>query len=592
MPAGKILADSDNKLVGRTVGARWPQPRAVIRESDQPVAAVYIDPLNGPPDPDATFIAAVNRSVLFGALAAGIAAVIVTLAVSGRILRPVGHLTEAAEKMSHGDLSVRVPVESDDELGQLAGAFNSMAGNLSHQEQLRRNMVGDVAHELRTPLTNLRGYLEAVRDGLITPDAALVDNLYEETMLLTRLVADLHELAQAEAGQLTLVRTPTALPEVVELAVEILRPQATAKGVALSVDVPASLPEVNIDRERIGQVLRNLLNNALAHTPAGGEIGVSAARQNGCVLVSVRDTGEGISAEDLPHVFDRFYRADRSRARHTGGYGLGLAIVKQLVQAHGGTIEVESELGRGSTFRFSIPVEEKRGVGGACGASAGAPAARDQQEARSQPRTCSHLQPKRRAPGAQRQQPRDDRPEKQAAVLRGVVDRHEVRPLVLGRHRDQVIEQVDVDRGAEEAGQGRPRDQPPNRRRQRGQQGIERVAERADAQRGLAADTANHPAHQQRPNDHHARRRAQDEAHLLVRRAERADPVQGQQRRDHAERELQAEHRDDETQIPGEAQHPAELAAKRRLGSGLRGRIRARGGDCSSTSSSSSRGSR
>ena len=353
---GKILADSDNKLVGKTVSARWPPPRAVIRESDQPIAAVYLNPQNAPPDPDTAFIAAVNRSVLFGALVAGVAAVIISSFVAGRILRPVGHLTAAAEKMSHGDLSVRVPVESQDELGQLAVAFNSMAGNIEQQEQLRRNMVGDVAHELRTPLTNLRGYLEAVRDGLISPDDALVDNLYEETMLLTRLVSDLHELAQAEAGQLTLVRTPTPLPEVVEQAVEILRPQATAKDVQLAVDIPDGLPDVDIDRERIGQVLRNLLNNALAHTPSGGQIGVSAARDNGSVQVSVCDTGEGIGPDDLPHVFDRFYRADRSRARQTGGYGLGLAIVKQLVLTHGGTITVESEPGEGSTFRFTLPV--------------------------------------------------------------------------------------------------------------------------------------------------------------------------------------------------------------------------------------------
>ena len=251
---------------------------------------------------------------------------------------------------------MRVPVESDDELGQLAVAFNSMAGSIERQEQLRRNMVGDVAHELRTPLTNLRGYLEAVRDSLIPADTALVDSLYEETMLLTRLVTDLHELAQAEAGQLNLLRAPAAVSDVVEQAVQILRPQADAKGVTLAVDLPPDLPEVDIDRERIGQVLRNLMNNALAHTPAGGEIGVSARRDGGFVSVAVRDTGEGISPDDLPHVFDRFYRADRSRARQTGGYGLGLAIVRQLVVSHGGTITVESRVGQGSTFTFTAPV--------------------------------------------------------------------------------------------------------------------------------------------------------------------------------------------------------------------------------------------
>ena len=256
--SGVILADSENKMIGETVGDRWPPPRDWVRQSGKPIAAVYVDPLEGPPNPDTAFIAAVNRSVLFGALAAGIAAVIVTLALSGRILRPVEHLTVAAQQMSEGDLSVRVPVESEDELGQLAVAFNGMAENISRQEELRRNMVGDVAHELRTPLTNLRGYLEAVRDGLVAPDNALVDNLYEETMLLTRLVSDLHELAQAEAGQLTLVRAPAPINEVIEKAVEILRPQAEGKGVALSVSVAPDLPEADIDRERIGQLSRLL----------------------------------------------------------------------------------------------------------------------------------------------------------------------------------------------------------------------------------------------------------------------------------------------------------------------------------------------
>jgi len=353
---GKIIADSEDELVGQEVGDRWPPPRAVVRDSGATVAAIYIDPLGTPPMPDATFLEAVNRSVLFGALAAGIAAVIVSLFISGRILRPVGHLTGAAQRMSQGDLSARVPVESNDELGKLATAFNGMAENISRQEELRRNMVGDVAHELRTPLTNLRGYLEATRDGLIQPDNALVDNLYEETMLLTRLVSDLHELAQAEAGQLTLLRTPAAVGEVIEQAVEILRPQAESKDVALSISVAPDLPEADIDRGRIGQVLRNLLNNALAHSPARGAITVAAEPQGEFIRVTVCDTGEGISAEDLPHVFDRFYRADRSRTRQTGGYGLGLAIVKQLAQAHGGAVTVESELGKGSAFAFTVPV--------------------------------------------------------------------------------------------------------------------------------------------------------------------------------------------------------------------------------------------
>ncbi len=362
---GKVVVDSDRKLVGRAVDANWLPPSAPIIANGALVGALYLDPVTGPNVEEVAFLSAVNRSVLLGALIAGLAAVLVTLALSRRILRPVEQLTAAAGRMEKGDLAVRVPVESEDEIGQLAHAFNAMAGSLAHQEQLRRNMVSDVAHELRTPLTNLRGYLEAARDGLLAPDGALVDNLYEETMLLNRLVADLQELAQAEAGQLTLVRQPTSLAGIIEQAVAILQPQADAKGLAINVGLPPDLPRVDVDPERVGQVLRNLLNNAVAHTPCGGEVTVAAALTqdgtdwgsgNRLVAVYVRDTGTGIAPEHLPYVFDRFYRADKSRARQTGGAGLGLAIVKQLVIAQGGSVSVESEPDRGTTFTFTLPV--------------------------------------------------------------------------------------------------------------------------------------------------------------------------------------------------------------------------------------------
>ncbi|MBC7243585.1 MAG: hypothetical protein H5T60_14200 [Anaerolineae bacterium] len=229
------------------------------------------------------------------------------------------------------------------------------------QEQLRRNLVSDVAHELRTPLTNLRGYLEAVRDGLIQPDASLIDNLYEETMLLNRLVSDLHELAQAEAGQLNLVRRPVRVDEIVHRAAEAFNWQVESKELTLRVDVPADLPLVDVDPERIGQVLRNLLSNAILHTPAGGEIDIVARAGGKWVTVAVKDTGEGIPPEHLPFVFDRFYRVDKSRSRLTGGVGLGLAIAKHLVEAHGGDIHVESRVGEGSTFTFTLPIAEDKG---------------------------------------------------------------------------------------------------------------------------------------------------------------------------------------------------------------------------------------
>jgi signal transduction histidine kinase len=352
---GIIVSDSERRLIGKSVAANWPPPSAPLLSNRGPVGFLFVDPVAGPPPADEAFLSGVRRSLLFGALIAGAAAVLITLLLSGRIVRPVEQLTEAAQRMEKGDLSVRVAVDSDDEIGQLAHAFNAMAGGLEQQEQLRRNMVSDVAHELRTPLTNLRGYLEAARDGLLTSDGAFVDNLYEETMLLQRLVADLQDLAQAEAGQLNLARRPAALAGIVEQAVAALRPQADEKGLALSADMPTDLPQLDVDPERIGQVLRNLLSNAVAHTPQGGQITVSAAAGEGVVSVAVRDTGEGIPAEHLPYVFDRFYRADKSRARQTGGAGLGLAIVKQIVVAHGGTVSVTSEPGQGSTLTFTLP---------------------------------------------------------------------------------------------------------------------------------------------------------------------------------------------------------------------------------------------
>ena len=356
---GKVIADSGRSLVGKSVGSHWPPPVASFLNLGAPVGYLYIDPVPSPNEADVAFLSAVNRSVLFGALVASLAAVVVTLVLSDRILRPVERLTTAARRLQAGDLTVRVLADSKDEIGQLARAFNAMAGGLAQQEELRRNMVSDVAHELRTPLTNLRGYLEAARDGLVPPDGALVDNLYEETMLLQRLVADLQELAQAEAGQLALELQPVALVGIVEQAVGMLRPQADAKGLAVRVALPDDLPLVNADPERVGQVLRNLLNNAVAHTPMGGEITVAARSGSQEVAVSVRDTGSGISPEHLPHVFERFYRADKSRARQTGGAGLGLAIVKQLVVAHGGSVSVESEPGRGSTLTFTLPLAQE-----------------------------------------------------------------------------------------------------------------------------------------------------------------------------------------------------------------------------------------
>ena len=308
----------------------------------------------GPAEGD--FVAAVNRSLLLAGLLGGGLAALLTGLLSARILRPVRALTAAAGRLGRGDLSQRVPVQGADELGQLAGAFNAMADSLTRSEGLRRRLVGDVAHDLRTPLTNIRGYLEALEDGILAPGPAVLASLQEEALLLNRLVDDLQELALAEAGQLRLEPRPVDLATLVEQTALAIRLQAERKGLELRLALPPGLPPAQADPERLAQILRNLLANAFAHTPAGGRVVVSAAAAGPELALRVRDSGEGIAPEHLPYVFERFYRADPARARATGGSGLGLAIVKQLVQQQGGRVAAESAPGAGSVFPVTLPV--------------------------------------------------------------------------------------------------------------------------------------------------------------------------------------------------------------------------------------------
>jgi signal transduction histidine kinase len=344
------------------VGARQPSGAELPGISIRRTRGQAGDPIQ------AGFIGAVNRSLLLGAGAAGLVALLLTALLSRRILGPIEALTAAARAMQQGDLSQRVPVRSRDEIGALAHSFNNMADGLARIERLRRQMVSDVAHELRTPLTNIRGYLEALRDGVAAPTPELIGSLHDEALLLNRLVNDLQDLALAEAGQLRLDRRPTALAPVVEQAVGALGPMLAEKHLSVDVDLPADLPDADADAERVGQVLRNLLANAVTHTPSGGNISIAASFIADCrlqvadwvvgqsaILVQVCDSGAGIAPEHLELVFERFFRADRSRARATGGAGLGLAIVRQLVEAHGGRVWAESPPGRGATFSFTLP---------------------------------------------------------------------------------------------------------------------------------------------------------------------------------------------------------------------------------------------
>jgi histidine kinase len=291
-------------------------------------------------------------------------------------------MTAASRRIAAGNYGERVTAETrpgmEDELGQLASSFNTMAAQLEQTEAMRRRMIGDVAHELRTPLTTIKGSLEGLIDGVLPADAATFQQLHHEADRLQRLVNDLQELSRVESGAYSLERQPVRVETLVQGVASRMRPQYDDKGVSLQVDCPADLPAVPADADRLTQVLTNLLGNALQYTPAGGGVGIHCnlvenrriterfpdqagekPKTDSWLLVSIRDTGVGIAPEHLPHVFDRFYRADKSRSRAGGGSGIGLTIARHLVEAQGGWIKVESAgTGKGSAFLFCIPASE------------------------------------------------------------------------------------------------------------------------------------------------------------------------------------------------------------------------------------------
>jgi two-component system, OmpR family, sensor histidine kinase BaeS len=290
------------------------------------------------------------------AAAAGVAllAFAGTALLSRRVLRPIASLTAAAGRLGRGDLASRVAVVGSDEVAELGRSFNRMADSLQRGEERQRRLVADVAHELRTPLANLRGYLEALKDGVIEPDPELFTSLHEEAVLQQRIVNDLQDLALAEAGTLAYHRTIIDLAEVLETTRAAHHAVAESAGVRLAVATPGPA-QVYADPDRLRQVLGNLVTNAIRATSAGGSVTLSSAVDGTAVVVRVADTGTGIAPASLPSVFDRFWRADSARGRRTGGSGLGLSIARQIVTDHGGTITVASQLGVGTTFTITLP---------------------------------------------------------------------------------------------------------------------------------------------------------------------------------------------------------------------------------------------
>ncbi|WP_406470685.1 sensor histidine kinase [Streptomyces sp. NBC_01615] len=278
--------------------------------------------------------------------------VAVTALVATRLVRPLRALTQAAQQPP--EQHVRVPVTTQDETGILALAFNELTERRERMEAQRKAMVSDIAHELRTPLTNIRGWLEVTRDGIVDPDPELLASLHEEAVLLQRVIDDLQDLAAADAGALGLHREKVRADELLEQVAAAHRVGTEAAGIRLLTRVDGT-PWLDADPVRMRQALGNLVSNATRHTPSGGTITLSARSQDGQVVLEVADTGSGIAPEDLPSVFDRFWRAEKSRSRRTGGSGLGLPIVRQLVAAHGGTVTVTSDLGAGSAFTLRLP---------------------------------------------------------------------------------------------------------------------------------------------------------------------------------------------------------------------------------------------
>jgi two-component system sensor histidine kinase BaeS len=306
---------------------------------------LYLGAVNDEP------IGLLGRSALVGSIGLLLVAIVGTALVARRVSRPVRRLTLASQRLAKGELDVSVPTDGSDELGQLSRSFNKMAGALQRSEERQRRLIADVAHELRTPLSNLRGYLEALQDGVVPPTREVFASLHEEAMLQWRILQDLQVLALAEAGGLAYAAMP------VDLA-ELAASRTTAHGATADVDLVVEAPSpvwVEVDPDRFRQVLGNLLSNAIRHSSAGGKVRVRVFADAGTATLEVHDTGCGIAPEDLPRVFDRFWRADPTRQRATGGTGLGLTITHRIVADLGGRIEVASQVGLGTVFTVRLP---------------------------------------------------------------------------------------------------------------------------------------------------------------------------------------------------------------------------------------------
>ncbi len=302
------------------------------------------------------FLQRTNQALMLAILSAVLLALILGILLARTLTRPLHELTQAAQNIAQGELEQQVKVHSQDEIGQLASAFNRMSQEVARVNQLRRQMTADIAHDLRTPLTVIAGYVESMRDGILAPTTQRLALIYGEIERLQNLVGDLRMLSQVDAGELPLNPQCIAPKGMLERAAALFQYQAEQQEVSLSVEASDDLPEVRIDEARMMQVMHNLLSNALRYTPAGGKLRLSARTVQDKVEITVQDTGSGIDPQEMPYIFDRFHRADKSRHTETGESGLGLAIVKALIEAHGGKVWAELPPDGGTAIRFELPV--------------------------------------------------------------------------------------------------------------------------------------------------------------------------------------------------------------------------------------------
>ncbi len=308
-----------------------------------------------PAETHSMFVESVHRYILWASAGGLTLAVGVSYLLTRRVLAPLADMSAVTERIATGDYASRVHTNSRDEVGALARSFNRMADDLERIEQLRKTMVSDVAHELRTPLTNVRGYLEGMKDGVVQPTPEIFDMLQEEVLRLVNLVADLSQLTRADAAHKYLTREPVDLPNLTAEVLELFQPRFDAKGITVQMRGEPGQKSLAADRDQLLQVVRNLIQNAWQYTPAGGAVTIAYEPDAHGMRFVVSNSGDGIPKDDLPLIFERFYRVDKSRSRESGGAGIGLAIVKQLVEAHGGQVGAESDA-ESTRIWFTVPV--------------------------------------------------------------------------------------------------------------------------------------------------------------------------------------------------------------------------------------------